>query len=703
MSAALTVPQVVALGDGQWISVADAEKLTGLTDRWLRDQAKAGKIISRAAAERAANGKPKPEYLVSTLPIRTERAKLAIMPKQQNLPLLRTPQRAEDLFPRAEVPEAQKKKVEERYQAILPILMFKAEPERYAHLTLRDGRRVTSRERMVVFQAQLTGNDPSTLKRWAARFKQGYAALADRPRKDKGVSLWANRDEASATLANVACYAVLIEHVSIALAHEIVKSAARRGRIEAPSYETIRRMIHAVKDENPAAVTLSLGGRDMYDRFFAPFVQRGITDIDAGYILISDHMIHDVIVQDDTFKKDRSLIRIRFTGLMDFRSRRFTAYAWSEEGSSRSIGVVLQNHLIDFGTFFQMYCDNGKDYQKAARGARGGLWTAADLRPELLGVVARIGADVKFCLPFHPQAKSIERANNTIHGRFDRRWNSYCGDKPEHRPDLCIALEARHKKLLAAGRVEESEIPLASVFIKAARAYIEADYNNRTKLKARGMQGMSPVEAWDAYRWKDSKPVDPLTVAPLFLSRARRAINNERVHIGDNDYVAADKASAAELHDRAIPGKLHMVLYDPYDDNFIAVADDDGYAVAWLHKEHYLKQSDDEETRSAIKAIMEARSEHYHRTKDKLRALKGAVLDAGYVPQHQVMVAIGNLPIPIDDVVVQRPHKAAAKSGDPISTLLPGEAGIRLASRLQGGNRDTQSAESVPDTDGPAE
>lgn len=310
------------------------------------------------------------------------------------------------------------------------------------------------------------------------------------------------------------------------------------------------------------------------------------------------------------------------------------------------------------------------------------MWTTADLRPELLGVVARIGAEVKFCLPFHPQAKSIERANNTIHGRFDKRWKTYCGNKPENRPDLCVALEARHKKLLAAGRVEESEVPLASVFIKAARAYIEADYNNRTKLKARGMQGMSPVEAWDAYRWKESKPVDPLGVAPLFLGRTQRAIIHGRVHIGDNDYVAADKASAQELHDRGTPGKLHMILYDDYDDNYIAVADDNGYAVAWLRKERYLKQSDDDETHSAIKAIMEERSEHYHRTKDKLRALKGAVLDAGYVPQHQVMLAIGTLPIPIDDVVVQRPRKAAAKSDEPVSTLLPGEGGKRLADRL---------------------
>ncbi|MDR3797984.1 MAG: helix-turn-helix domain-containing protein [Terracidiphilus sp.] len=683
MSTALTVPQIVSLGDSQWISVKDAAALTGLSDFWLREQAKAGKITSRAAAERAANGKPKPEYLVSTLPVRPERAKLAVMPKQQNLPLLRTPQRAEDLFPRAEVPADQKKRVEEHYQSILPIMMFKAEPDRYAHLTLRDGRRVISRERMIVFQAELTGNNPRTLKRWITRFRlQGYAGLADRPRKDKGVSLWANRDEASAALANVVCYAVIVEHVSIALAFEIVDAAARRGRIHATSYETVRRLIRSAKKENPAAVTLSLGGRDMYDRFFAPFIQRGITDIDAGYILTSDHAIHDVIVQDDTYKKDRSLIRIRFTGLMDFRSRRFTAYAWSEEGSSRSIGVVLQNHLVDFGTFFQLYCDNGKDYQKAGRGARGGMWNAADLRPEMLGVVARIGAEVKFCLPFHPQAKAIERANNTIHSRFDRRWKTYCGDKPEHRPDLCIALEARHKKLLAAGRVEESEVPLASVFIKAARAFIESDYNKKVKLKARGMKGMSPIEAWDAYRWKDSQFVEPLTLAPLFLSRTRRAIIHERVHIGDNDYVAADLESAHQLHDRGTPGKLHLVLFDEYDDNYIAVADDDGYAIAWLRKERYLKQSDDEETRSAIKAIMEKRSEQYQRTKDKLRALKGAVLDAGYVPQHEQMLAIGNLPIPIDDVVVQRPRKAAAKSGEPVSTLLPGEGGKRLAGRL---------------------
>lgn len=676
MSAA---PRLALVPASVWLSAEEVMERMG----WSRSTffRRIGELVSRESQTRRANGRPDREYLEASLPsclAAPSPAALVPAPPAPSLgPLFM--QEAVELPRETLADPEQDAQAKARFDIILPILTYDSDPDRWRMLRLADGRQVTSKTRLIAYIAESNGLSIRSVHDWLSRFRDGgYAALADKPRRDKGSSRWAQQNETTALLAELAAYAHIREGLSVRMAWEIVEARAQRLNLPVPSYETIRRILAKV---NPAALTLSRDGRRAYDEVFAPYISREYS-MQAGEILVSDHAIHDAFVQDDIFDCDRSAIRLRFTGLEDMRSRRITAYAWSQEGSSRSITTVLRQHCVRFGRFRLLYVDNGRDYQKIGRGARGSAWGLEEVPAEALGVVARLDAEIKFCIPFHPQSKLIERANNTLHERFDRRWISYCGSKPELRPEKCDALLKRHAQLVAENRADESELPLASEFIRAARAWIELEYNERSK-DVEGMPDMTPAQAWDQFRWSGStEPVDPAVLVPLLSDRVRHTIQRGRVRIEKRWYEAADPESEIRLHDRQ--GEA-LILYDKSDPNFAAAADDDGRVFAILQPVRLVRQDDSEETRAAIAASMQGRQRLHKRTRQLLDNLDQRVLGAGYIPQHNQLLAIGQLPMPIDELVVQRPLKTGLRpeAQTTTNTLMPGQAADRLAERLR--------------------
>jgi hypothetical protein len=113
--------------------------------------------------------------------------------------------------------------------------------------------------------------------------------------------------------------------------------------------------------------------------------------------------LHDVLVQNDIFDgKTREHMRLRFTGPLDMRSRKVVGYAWSQEGSSRSIIVCLRHAVTTYGACRLFYCDNGVDYQKVGKGARSSAWALEEIPPEVMGVLARLNIEVGYYLKYHP-------------------------------------------------------------------------------------------------------------------------------------------------------------------------------------------------------------------------------------------------------------------------------------------------------------
>lgn len=575
-------------------------------------------------------------------------------------------------------PEA-RAQAEKRFRIIEPLINFRLEPSSFS---------VRSFSQLIRQISSDSGVSQGTLYIWLRRFKSDdLAGLADSGRSDKGVSRWAAQSAANAELADLAAYAYLQEKLSKKMAYEIVLCRARQLSVEPPSYETVRVYL---KNLPPAVKTLALGSRRKYDEIFAPYVRRGYTDFEAGEILVSDHAIVDVLVQNDLFDaKDRQHMRLRFTGLEDMRSRKFVAYAWSQEGSSRSIATCLRHSIQRFGPFRTLYVDNGKDFQKVGKGARTSAWDMQELPPEALGVIARLGAAIKYCLPFHPQAKLIESANRVYHQRLDRRFLTYTGPTPEQRPDRCTAALERHKKLLTQGRADESDLPLASEYIRAATLWIEEEYNNTPK-NVPGMEGLTPNQAFEQFRWTNQPPAPPAHVlAGLLAERTTRVIHECAIEMANRRYVGVDEWSQRGLHDHEEPGKRVIVAFDPLDLDYMAALDENGHIFAYLQPERFVRQADDEETRAAIGASMKERQHRYKETRSQLDALIRRVRSTGYVPQHDQMLQLGRLPIPIDHLVVHRPRpRLTPETLEPTNDLQPGELTDRLTAALLRRNRD---------------
>lgn len=647
--------QIVSPVVDEWITAEEAMARTGWSNRHLRRQVSVGVVITRESGERAPNGRELLEYLAQSLPsyavspTPSMGAPITTSPLFANVPPIESPR---ILLPD---PEAQKQ-AEERFQLLQPLFDYASDRHRFKSLHLADGSPILSRRMLEIYLCEKHNISRRTLLRWLRSYRNGgFAALADRTRRDRNVSRWAAQSAQHQQIAELAIYVFLQEHLSKHMAWEVAVAGARQEQIEPPSYETIRQILENV----PASVkTLALDGRRKYEEIFAPYVRRGYTDFSAGEILVSDHAIHDVLVQNDLFDaKDRRHMRLRFTGLLDMRSRMFTGYAWSQEGSSRSIVTCLRRSLSRFGPSRELYCDNGKDYQKIGKGARSSSWSVAEIPPEAMGVIARLGMDIRYCIKFHPQSKLIERANNTLHQRFDRRFVTYTGPTPEKRPDRCIAALERHQKLLAAGHPEESDLPLASEFIRAAIAWIEGEYHRRPHT-GEGMDGLSPVEAFEQHRWKSQPPApEPETLATLLAERETRKIRECAIEIAGRRYIAADAVSGIEMHERT--GSSIQIAFDPSDMDSVAALDADGHLVAWLQPETLLRQSNDEETSAAIEQSMAERGRYRRSARERLEALSRRVRSTGYISQDEQMRRVGQLPIEIDDLVVHRPQTPA--------------------------------------------
>jgi hypothetical protein len=681
MSTALQLTALTASG-ADWVETAQAMEITGCSDEWLRQQRQNGRVISRESDSRTANGRPVRLYLAASLPARHA---LVLQPPstQAALPLFSSPAPAPEL--RVVLPDpAAQAQAEERLDILRPILNYAADPARYKLFRLEDGTPVTSQTRLILYVAAVNRKSERTLKLWLARFRQGgFAALADKP-PDRASCRWHAQDSEHGELAELAAYAYLHEQLSKKMAWEIVKTRAETLHIEAPSYETVRAMLENL---SPAVRTLALEGRRKYDEIFAPYISRGYTDFEANEIWVSDHAWHDVLVQNDLFdQKTREHMRLRFTGLLDMRSRKLTGYAWSQEGSSRSICTCTRHAIETYGPARLLYCDNGKDFQRVGKGARVSAWNVEEIPPEVMGIYARLGIGVDYCQPFHPQAKLIERFNNTLHQRFDRRFTTYCGPTPEQRPERCIRALERHKKLLAQGRADESDLPLASEFIRACVAWFESEYHTMTK-DVKGMEGLTPNEAFEQFRWHAQQPPpDRATLACLLAERTTRTIHEGAIKLFNRRYVGVDEASKRALHDRSGTDKECVVAYDYPDADWLAAIDEDGYIFAQLEPEVFLRHAKDAETQEAIGQSMRERQHRYHETRDQLNDLSRRVLSTGYISQNDQMLQIGRLPLDISQLVVHRPQltKADIINDTPARPATPAEAArIALASLQQ--------------------
>jgi transposase InsO family protein len=515
--------------------------------------------------------------------------------------------------------EAQARK---RYTIIEPLIRFEAD-QRAAPpgqlqldlgLVLPDGSKVKSPTTMVQYLAHTHQISQRTIWRWADLFvKQGLIGLADRSRKDKGQSLFFAKHPKAATLA---AYIFLEQHQSKRAALEAIGRDCLSLEVmphELPSYETVRAFLEGFPE--PLKLLARADVKEYRERC-APYISRGYTDVASNEIWVSDHMIHDVEVQNDCFV-DAELgtpIRLRFTCILDFRSRYVVGSSWAFEGSSRSITTALRRAVALYGPAEVFYVDNGKDFCKIGRGAMPAYLRDSDKTPtewykreisaiEETGVLARLGMAVQYCIVRHPQSKHVERFFRTVHGRLDKKFPTYTGESPDCRPDFTTEAMAAHRKLLRLGMPGRSLHPPASTFIRMALEWLD-EYHS-TPHRGRGMDGRTPRQVFEEERNPRQKPPPVPGVLALMLAERKVGVTVREcsVMLQNRRYIGHDQISAKMLHD--MNARKVTLAYDSLDLEKVAILDDEGRLIAWGRQENFLPQSAD--ANEEISASMQQR------------------------------------------------------------------------------------------------
>jgi putative transposase len=683
MSAAPKLYLVPSAEFAEWISADEAIRRTGLTDRWLREQARAGIIISRLTGRTARNGKPLREYLLSSLPVSaTSTTSSALAPR---LPLFAEtdaalpPPAAPDTLP---VGAAAQRQAEERYAVLQPVLDFEKDPLRYASLRLKSGSPVTSQTRMLEYQAELKGISSRSLKIWMKRWREGgLAALADAPYRNKGVSIWFELHPAA---KDIAAAAYLQPEQSKAAAYEALERWCRQQQIAPPSYNTVRKWLDSEDLPRPVTVLAREGERALNERHL-PFLRRKYTDVPANHIWVSDHMIHDVLVRNDCFEAaaPNAAIRLRFTAIIDFRSRYSVGRCWTVEGSSRSIALALRRGIQRFGAPKIFYVDNGKDYKRVARGASP-VFTrvpnqqfSADVAwIESLGVLSRLGIQVQHCLKYHPQSKHIERDFRTLHMRLDRIVEGYTTGNMYKRPDATNLLAAAHQKALKSGNPSASPLMKASEFIQIAETWLEQEHA-LTPHRGRGMDGRSPLEVYtEGYPESERVIPDLSALDHLFWARVQRKLDATNVRLNNEFY-------GPSIDDREGQQRLYLAgdaqVYVHYDENEISpasaiVTDLNGRMLARVFRVELQPQS--AAAQPMISATMAERLRLKKATRETIKTIRQRADAAGYASALDVLRERAQLPAATQEMINDRPQRKAK----PDSTAVAPPSAVEISS-----------------------
>lgn len=682
-----------------WISADELMVAAKWSPRTLRRKARGGEIKWRASSAQAANGRQQREYLASSLPEepqkRIMRRRAAIGRRDragaakeitQLVSFRREP--APKDAPRIALPDPKAQaQAEHRLQAIEPLLDYlkwttPAEREQWCAQNGLTAKNADDLARQIASKEKCTSR---TVWRWVKRFRDnGFPALADRIRADKGRSRWFE-DHPDARI--FVAYLYLVERASVSFVCEQLEYEADRLGIadDLPSRETVR--IFLSQSISPAMKTYAREGERAYRERMAPYLRRKYVDVYANQIWVGDHMIHDIEIANDVF--DDVPIgtpgRLRLSAFVDYRSRKAWG-TWAWEGSSRSIAATLVRGMLDAGPPEQIYVDNGKDYRKVAKGAQRGSEAFLDesaLAPadwwsneydaiEKTGILARLGIAVTHCIPRHPQSKHVERFFRTLHERFDAAHATYTSGSPATRPAATEAAMMRHRWLLKRGRAAESGHPLASQVILACLGWIE-QYNNSAHT-GEGMEGRTPNEVFEAERNPNQKPIpEPEKLALLLLDFTRRRVRECAVTLDKRRYMPrpGDRPAWAAMHE-ANETEIR-VGYNGSNPEVAVALDGDGRFLAWLEAEAMLDFAPwDSTTRAQIGDSMEIRGALEKATKQSLQVIAASARASGARSAQEMLYSRLQLPAAVESLVTQ-PRAKAKPAKQAVAPMTPDE------------------------------
>lgn len=230
-----------------------------------------------------------------------------------------------------------------------------------------------------------------------------------------------------------------------------------------PSNITFKRFAEHFRDNNYAEWTLKREGIKAYHDKVEPYIERDISKIEVGDVLIADgHVLNFQVINPFTGKPTRATL----VGFLDWKSTALVGYEIMMSENTQCIASALRNAILNLGLIPKVvYQDNGKAFKSK-------YFQHCDFEEgEFNGVYANLGIHSVFAKPYNARAKVIERFFLDFQEEFEKLMPSYIGTSIENRPAWMNRNEKLHLQIHE--KQTGGKIPTVQEIIKYIDCWLE--------------------------------------------------------------------------------------------------------------------------------------------------------------------------------------------------------------------------------------
>ena len=240
----------------------------------------------------------------------------------------------------------------------------------------------------------------------------------------------------------------------------------KRGYENIPCNLTFRRFAEHFKKTNYSKWVLMREGEKAYHDKVEAYIERDISKIEVGDVLIADgHVLNFQVINPFTGKPTRATM----VGFLDWKSNALVGYEIMMTENTQCIASALRNAILNLGLIPKVvYQDNGKAFK-----AKYFQHTDFD-EAGFNGVYSNLGIKSVFAKPYNARAKVIERFFLEFQEEFEKMMPSYIGTSIEDKPAWLKRGEKLHREMHK--KLTNNYIPTVQEVIKYIDCWIK--YHN---------------------------------------------------------------------------------------------------------------------------------------------------------------------------------------------------------------------------------
>ena len=237
----------------------------------------------------------------------------------------------------------------------------------------------------------------------------------------------------------------------------------KRGYEYLPCDLTFKRYAENFRKNNYAEWVLRREGMKAYHDKVEPYIERDISKIEVGDIIIADgHVLNFQVINPFTGKPTRATL----VGFLDWKSTALVGYEIMMTESTQCIASALRNSIINLGMLPKVvYQDNGRAFKSR-------FFQNNDFDENIFnGVYANLNLHSVFAKPYNARAKVIERFFLEFQEELEKGMPSYIGTSIESKPAWLKRGEKLHQEWHK--KLTNNYVPTVQEAIKYINKWIE--------------------------------------------------------------------------------------------------------------------------------------------------------------------------------------------------------------------------------------